>query len=116
VPAVWGTEVVATLNLYSRTGPFDETAASIGVVLAAQVSIAVSRSPEFVAARSVVEEAQRNVEDDADVNLATGLLMINEACTAEQAGALLRQAAFADDRTIVEIAQRIIRQHTSSGE
>ena len=115
VPAVWGTEVVATLNLYSRTGPFDETAASIGVVLAAQVSIAVSRSPEFVAARSVVEEAQRNVEDDADVNLATGLLMINEACTAEQAGALLRQAAFADDRTIVEIAHRIIRQHTSSG-
>jgi GAF domain-containing protein len=116
VPALWGSEVVATLNLYSRTGPFDETAASVGVVLATQVSIAVSRSPEFVAARSVVEKAQRNVEDDADVNLASGLLMINEACTAEQADGLLRQAAIEDERTIVEIAQRIIRQHTSSGE
>lgn len=116
VPALWGPEAVATLNLYSRTGTFDETAASIGVVLAAQVSIAVSRSPEFVAARSVVEEAQRNVEDDADVNVATGLLMINEACTAEQAGALLHQAALADERTIVEIAHRIIRQHSTSRE
>lgn len=116
VPAMWGSEVVATLNLYSRTGPFDETAASVGVVLAAQVSIAVSRSPEFVAARSVVEEAQRNVEDDADVNFASGLLMINEACTAEQAEGLLRQAALEDERTVVDIAQRIIRQHTSSGE
>ena len=35
--------------------------------------------------RSVVEEAQRNSEDAADVNLATGLLMVSEACTAEQA-------------------------------
>jgi len=116
VPAQWGPEVVGTLNLYSRTGPFDETAASISAVLAAQVSMAVSRSPEFVVARSVVEEAQRNVDDDADVNLATGLLMINQACTAEQAEALLHQAALADERTIVEIGQRIIRQHTSSRE
>ncbi len=81
-------------------GPFDATAASVGVVLATQVSIAVSRSPEFVAARSVVEEAQRNVEDDADVNLASRLLMINEACIAEQAEALLRPAALEDERTI----------------
>ncbi len=114
VPALWGPELVATLNLYSRTGPFDETAASVGAVLAAQVGIAVSRSPEVVAVRSVVEVAQRNVEDDADVNLASGLLMINEACTAEQAEALLRQAAMEDERSIVEIAQRIIRQHTTS--
>ena len=42
--------------------------------------------------------------------------MINEACTAEQAEALLRQAALEDERTIVEIAQRIIRQHTTSRE
>src|SRR3954453_221021 len=26
VPSIWGTETIATLNLYSRTGPFDETA------------------------------------------------------------------------------------------
>ena len=115
VPATWGPEVVATLNLYSRTGPFDESAESIAAVLAAQVAIAVSRSPEFAAARAVVEEAQRNANDDAQVNLATGLLMVNEACTAEQAQGLLHQAAAHDEQTILQIAQRIIEQHHSSG-
>ena len=50
---------------------------SVGTILGAQVTIAVSRSTEFAAARTVVEEAQRNPEDDAEVNLATGLLMVN---------------------------------------
>src|SRR5205814_6696307 len=85
VPSLWGGATIATLNLYSRTGPFDESAVAVAVVLAAQVAIAVSRSPEFAAARAVVEEAQRNAEDAADVNVATGLLMVSQACTAEQA-------------------------------
>ena len=114
VPATWGGDVVATLNLYSRRGPFDESAESIAAVLAAQVAIAVSRSPEYAAARGVVEQAQRDADDDADVNLATGLLMVNEACTAEQAAGLLRQAAAHDARTILQIAHRIIEQHRSS--
>lgn len=114
LPAKWGTDVIGTLNLYSRSGPFDETAVSIGLVLAAQVAIAVSRSPEFAAARTVVEAAQRNAEDDADVNLATGLLMVNEGCTAEQAQGLLREAAVQDEQTILQIAHRIIEQHRSS--
>lgn len=114
VPATWGDEVVATLNLYTRSGPFDESAESIASVLGAQVAIAVSRSPEFAAARGVVEQAQRDADDDADVNLAAGLLMVNESCTAEQAEGLLRQAANRDERTILEIAQRIIQQHHTS--
>ncbi len=114
VPALWGSEVVATLNLYSRRGPFDETAQTISLVLAAQVAMAVSRSPEFAAARAVVEQAQRDADDHAEVNLATGLLMVNEACTAEQAEGLLRSAAAADATTIVDIAKRIIEQQRSS--
>ena len=114
VPATWGEEVVATLNLYSRSGPFDESAESISSVLAAQVAIAVSRSPEFAAARGVVEQAQRDADDDAEVNIATGLLMVNESCTAEQAEGLLRQAANHDERTVLQIAQRMIQQHHTS--
>lgn len=114
VPALWGDEVVATMNLYSRTGPFDESAMSIGAVLAAQVAIAVSRSPEFVAARAVVEQGQRDLEDEAQIQRATGLLMVNEACTVEQAEGLLRSAASQDERTMVEIARRIIDQHHRS--
>jgi GAF domain-containing protein len=110
-PATWGAETVATLNLYSRTGPFDESAVSIASVLAAQVAIAVSRSPEFAAARDVVEEAQRNADDAGEVDLATGLLMVNEACTVEQAEGLLRHAAVESEETVLEIARRIIEQH-----
>jgi GAF domain-containing protein len=114
VPAMWGNEVVATLNLYSRTGPFDETAATVAQVLAAQVAIAVSRSPEFAAARAVVEEAQRGADDDAAINLATGLLMVNEGCTVEQADGLMREAATHDEQTILQIAHRIVEQHRTS--
>src|SRR5205085_2269019 len=111
VPAVWGNDLVATLNLYSRTGPFDETALTVATVLGAQIAIAVSRSPEFVAARGVVEHGQRNLEDEAQLHIATGLLMVNEACTAEQAEGLLRSAAAHDEKAVLEIAQRIIDQH-----
>ena len=114
VPSIWGTETIATLNLYSRTGPFDETAATVAAVLAAQVAIAVSRSPEFVAARAVVEEAQRNADDHSQIAMATGLLIGSQDCTREQAEGLLRQAAAEDEQTILQIAQRIIEQHRST--
>jgi GAF domain-containing protein len=114
VPSVWGAETIATLNLYSRTGPFDDTAETVAAVLATQVAIAVSRSPEFVAARAVVEEAQRNADDHSQVAVATGLLIGSQDCTREQAEGLLRQAAAEDEQTILQIAQRIIEQHRSA--
>lgn len=43
-------------------------------MLAAEVAIAVSHSPESAAARGVVEQGQRDADDDAD-NLAAGLLI-----------------------------------------
>lgn len=113
-PAIWGEEPIATLNLYSRSGAFDETAEVIAAVLATQVTIAVSRSPEFAAARGVVEQAQRDADDHADISVATGMLMAQQTCTAEQAAGLLRRAAQDDEQTMVRIAQRIIRQHRSA--
>lgn len=113
-PATWGPELVATLNLYSRHGPFDQTAASMAAVLAAQVAIAVSRSPEFAAARATVEQAQRQADERADIDVATGLLMGTHGCTAEQAEGLLRHAASDQDQAILEVAQRIIDQHNNS--
>jgi GAF domain-containing protein len=114
VPAMWGAETVATLNLYSRTGPFDESADTVAAVLAAQVAIAISRSPEFAAARAVVEQAQREADDHSEISTATGVLIASQDCTREQAEGLLRQAAASDEQTILQIAQRIIRQHNST--
>ena len=113
-PALWGDEPVATLNLYSRSGSFDETAEAIAAVLATQVTIAVSRSPEFAAARDVVEQAQRYADDRAEISVATGILMGNQTCTADQAAGLLRRAAEDDQQSIVHIAQRIIQQHRTT--
>jgi GAF domain-containing protein len=110
-PASWGSEPIATLNLYSRSGPFDESAETVAAVLAAQVAIAISRSPEFAAARAVVEQAQRDTDDQSQISLATGMLIATQDCTREQAEGLLRQAAAQDEQTILQIAQRIIEQH-----
>lgn len=110
-PALWGDEVVATLNLYSRDSPFDQTSTAIAAVLATQVTVAVSRSPEFVAARGVLEQAQRDADDEAEVSVATGMLMSSRGCTAEQASGILRRAAAEDHRSIVQVAERIIEQH-----
>jgi GAF domain-containing protein len=114
VPAVWGGETIGTLNLYSRTGPFDRSAETVAAVLAAQVAIAVSRSPEFVAGRAVVEEAQRNADDHSQIAFATGLLVGTQDCTREQAEGLLRQAATEDEQSVLQIAQRIIEQQDST--
>lgn len=114
LPCTWGGEIVATLNLYSRSRPFDQTATSVGAVLAAQVAIAVSRSPEFAAARATVEEAQRDTDDRADLGLATGILMATQGCSAEQAEGLLQQAASHEAKTLVQIAHRIMEQHNTS--
>jgi len=113
-PAVWGDEPIGTLNLYSRSGAFDETAEIIAAVLASQVTIAVSRSPEFATARGVTEQAQRDVDDHADISVATGLLMAKQTCTAEQAAGLLQRAAADDEQTVVHIGQRIIQQHRTT--
>src|SRR5215207_7880640 len=114
VPATWGGETIATLNLYSRTDPFDESAETVAAVLAAQVAIAVSRSADFAASRAVAEEAQRRTDDQSQISLATGLLISSQNCTREQAEGLLRQASAEDEQTILQIAQRIIEQHNST--
>jgi GAF domain-containing protein len=114
VPSICGTETIATLNLYSRSGPFDAGAEAVAAVLAAQPAIAVSRSPEFAAARAVIEEAQRNTDDHANISFATGLLIASQECSREQAEGLLRQAAAQDEQTILQIAHRIIEPHSRS--
>jgi GAF domain-containing protein len=111
VPSIWRGQCVGTMNLYSQTGPFDETAETIAAVLAAQVAMALSRSPELSAARLVVDAAQQEADDSSDINMAMGLLMVNEECTAEQARGLLRSAATGDESTIANIARRIVEEH-----
>jgi GAF domain-containing protein len=114
LPVMWDEQIVATLNLYSRSGPFGDDAAAVAAVLGAQVAMAVSRSPEFTVARAVVERAQQDIDDQAEVNVATGLLMANEECSAQQAEGLLSGAAAHNEESLVAVARRIIEQHHAS--
>jgi AmiR/NasT family two-component response regulator len=66
------------------------------------------------AARPPVEQAQRDSGDATDVDMATGLVVAAQGCTAEQAEGLLRRAADDEEQTVLQIASRIIEQHTSS--
>jgi AmiR/NasT family two-component response regulator len=83
---------------------------TVALVLAAQIAIAISRSPEYSAARNVTEQAQRDADDSTDISVATGILIATEQCTAEQAAGLLNHAATQDTQTVLHIAQRIIQQ------
>ena len=90
VPAMWGNDIVGTVNLYSRTGPFDETAETI-----ARRPRRPGRDRRQPLAR-VRRRPQRGRTRPArprrpgSGRIATGLLMVNEACTAEQAERLLQ--------------------------
>jgi GAF domain-containing protein len=110
VPAVVRGRSVGTLNLYSRTHLFDESGETIAHLLAAQVAIAISRSPEMAIAQQVADAAQQESNDAADVAMATGLLMVDEDCTREQAEGLLRSASRHDERTILEVARQLITE------
>jgi AmiR/NasT family two-component response regulator len=111
VPAVRDQRLVGTLNLYSyREHAFDDRSEATARVLATQIAIAIVQSPEYSAATAAVEQAQQNADDAADIATATGLLMATEECTREQAEGLLHHAATQDEQTVLQIAQRIIRQ------
>jgi AmiR/NasT family two-component response regulator len=81
----------------------------IATVLAARSPWPVSRSPEFVPLEPSSKSPTQH-EDQADIDLATRLLRINQACTSEQAAGLMREAAVHDEQTILQIVHCIIEQ------
>jgi GAF domain-containing protein len=111
LPATIDSRAVGTLNVYSRSGPFDETAEDIGRVLATQVAIALVQSDQLAASQAVADRAQREADEAAEVSMATGMLVAAEECTVEQAEGLLRGAARQDEERLITIARRIIAEH-----
>lgn len=111
LPPVLHGEAVGTLNLYSRSGPFDDDDEQAGRVPAAQVAIAVAWSEQLVASRELVDQAQRDADDAAEVSLATGLLAERERCTVSQAEGIIQGAARRQEQSLASIARRILAEH-----
>ena len=105
---------VGSLNLYSWTpSSFDATSQDLGAVLATQVGVAVAKSRLLTNSQDLAVVAQRLADDNADIAVAHGMLMVLEQCTPEQAAALIRNAASSETETLVAIARRIIAEVTT---
>jgi len=111
LPVLVDDEAVGTINLYSYTpAAFDETSQSLAAVLVAQAGLAIAKSRLLEAGRRAADAAQQSADDRADVYTAEGILMSLQRCTAEQATALLRNAATSEERTLAAMARQIIAE------
>ncbi len=111
LPVIVDDEAVGTMNLYSYTpAAFDRTSQSMAAVLVAQAGVAIAKSRLLEAGRRTADVAQQAADDRADVNMAEGILMSLEQCTAQQATALLGNAATSEEQTLAAMARRIIAE------
>jgi GAF domain-containing protein len=111
LPVVVDGAVVGSLNLYASVpSAFDASSQDIAAVLATQVGTAVAKSRVLPAGRDVVVSAQEFADEQADIGVAEGMLMVIEQCSVEQAAALLRNAASSEAESLVAIARRIIQE------
>ena len=100
---------VGSLNLYSWTpSSFDARSQDLGAVLATQVGVAVAKSVLLTSSQGLAVVAQRLSDQNADIAVAQGMLMVLEQCTVEQAAALIRNAASSEAQTLVAVARRVI--------
>ncbi len=101
--------VIGTLNLYSNRqngfAPGDETTAH---VLAAEAGVIITASDIYTDAIRTVATMQERHDEQATVNVARGILIGLEDCSAVQAMNLIRYASDSNADTLVQVATRII--------
>ena len=101
--------VVGSINLYGvQARAFDQSAESLIEVLATQASLAIAKSSLWASVRSFTEAVQQQVDAEADVRLAAGVLVGLQGHSVAQAERLLHAAADLREEAVVEAAQRII--------
>jgi GAF domain-containing protein len=109
LPVSYQDTVVGTINIYAREpdafGLDDE---DVATVFAAEAGALIHGSRLYDKARRSIDRLQHEHEDQTQVSRAQGVLMTLEACTAEQALGLIRNAAAANAEPIVRAAERIL--------
>jgi GAF domain-containing protein len=100
---------IGVLNLYSRFAEgFDSRCEETAAMIAAEAAAAVTKSEYLAFATSVRDEIQEAHDQQLVVSSAAGVIMALEECSAEQAVALIRNAAAANDETLDVAAERIL--------
>jgi GAF domain-containing protein len=115
MPILDAAVVVGTLNLYSRAAhAFDDAAELAARVLTAEAAHAIARSRFYAEASGARADIQRHYDEDAVVSMAEGVLMALQRCSAEQARALVLDAARHNREPLIDAAERILASCTDS--
>jgi len=110
VPVKHEDVIVGSLNLYSHErDAFDDEAAAMAGVFAAEAAVAIVTSETFRQAQSIRQRLQAAHDTAAQVSTAQGVLMALHGCSAAQARALIESAADQNGERLVDAAERIIR-------
>ena len=107
VPIVIADQTVGSLNVYSDCsfGPHAETMAEL---LAAETAAALATTDVLAAVGRIAGTSQRRFDDLAQLTIAESAIGGLHDVSVDQARRMLYSAASADEKTVVEAAQRII--------
>ncbi len=109
IPLEANGEVVGGFNLYShQVNAFDEQTERAVQPLAEHAAEAISRSPLYVYSLDMVEGLVETLESRALIAQATGVLMVTDRCTSEEALDRLRGLALADGVSMRMAADRVL--------
>jgi GAF domain-containing protein len=112
LPLAVGNSVVGALNLYSRTPDgFDHQAEQVAQPLAAYAAELIATSPLYAYSLDMVDGLVESLENQAIIAQATGLIMVIESRTSDQAMDQLREAAMASGKSMRAVADAVIDEH-----
>jgi hypothetical protein len=99
-----GTELIASLNIYSdRRSAFDEHAVGMGLVLATHAASILSET----IAKDRATNLERAVDSNREIGVAMGILMQRNQFTRQQAFDVLRVASQSSNRKLADIASEV---------
>lgn len=99
------------MNLYSHTpNGFDEEAERTAQPLADYAAEAVSTSPLYAYSLEMVDGLLENMESQALIGQATGILMATDGGTSEEALSRLRELALASGESMRTVADWVLEE------
>jgi GAF domain-containing protein len=101
-------EPLGALNLYSRSGPFNDEAAGRARAFATQASILLANVQVYWDARELGERLHQAMRSRATIEHAVGILMANGGRTPDEAFQLLVRVSQRDNRKLRDIAAELV--------
>jgi GAF domain-containing protein len=112
VPVIARGEGLAALNLYSRTGPFDDASRDRVGVFARQAAIVLANTQLYWEARQFTDNMQQAMRSRSAIDQAMGILMADGGRSPDEAFQLLTRASQRENRKLRDIATDIVARAT----